>query len=140
MKERLIQKAIADAINLSAEWPTTAPVIVAEPGNVITQIETDLGKTGLCAIVGEPDQMESVYGASGFVQSSDWVISVFTSEIMNSTQLDNLSACLLIRKLLGETNPSNLFAEPISRFRIRYTGMHENVVARDVTFQAAYQS
>ena len=140
-KEFLLQKAIADAIRNSPRWPVGAEVIVQKVGDVLSQIETALGMLDLCALVCEPDDMQGVYGASSFIESSKWRISVFSAPSMNATGISNLAAALLIRKILGETNPGNLFAEPISRGHIRLVGKSsDQEVARDITFTAAYQA
>lgn len=140
MKERTMQQALADSILASPLWPHGAGVIVSRPGDIATQILTEVGKAGLVALVGEPDNIESEYGAATFARSSEWTISIFTSEISNPTGVDNLAAAGLVREILADTNPGGLWAEPLGRCRIRFGGEEEGIAARDVTFTAAYQS
>jgi hypothetical protein len=140
MKERRMQQALADAIAGSPLWPHGAGVIVARPGDIATEILTAVGKAGLVALVGEPDNIESEYGAATFARSSEWTVTVFSQEVSNATGIDNLAAAGLVREILADSNPSGFWAEPLGRCRIRFGGEQEGIAARDVTFTAAYQS
>ncbi len=140
MKERLMQQALMAAITADLRWPEGSPVLEEKTGDLLSQIEIALGKTGLCAVISEPDELESVYGAATFNERSTWVVSVFTNEALNSTGVDNLQAAFLVRDILADTNPGGYWAEPLVRARIRKVGMQDGIVARDVTFTAAYQS
>lgn len=138
MRERVMQEALAEVIRTSPLWPAGALVVVARPGDITTMILTAVGKAGLCAVVGEPDNLESLDGAATFVQSSEWTVTVFTSAI-NETGMDNLHAAGLVRRILAETNPEEMWAEPLGRCRIRFAGEQDGIAARDVTFTGAYQ-
>jgi hypothetical protein len=140
MKERDMQEALADAIRTSPIWPRGAEVIVAKPGDLAGVILQAVGKAKLCALVGEPDDMESVDGAPSFMQSSKWTITVFSVELLNNTGVDNLYAAGLVREILGNTNPGDLWAEPLARCSIRFAGEQDGIAARDITFTAAYQA
>ena len=140
MKERDMQQALVTAILADLRWPEGSPVLEEKTGDLLSQIEVELGKTGLCAVVSEPDDLESIYGEATFNERSTWVISVFTHEALNATGLDNLAAAFLIRDILSNTNPGGFWSEPLVRARIRKIGLQDGVVARDVTFTAAYQS
>ncbi|MEI6034523.1 MAG: hypothetical protein WCS65_09615 [Verrucomicrobiae bacterium] len=138
-KERTMQQALATAISSSTLWPTGAAVIVAKPGDLAGTILQAVGKAKLCAVVGEPDEIESVDGAPDFAISSKWTITVFSVETLNNTGVDNLDAAVLVRQILGNTNPGNYWEEPLGRCNIRFAGEQEGISARDVTFTAAYQ-
>ena len=140
MKERDMQEALAEAIRNAPLWPPGAEVIVAKPGDLAGVILTAVGKAKLCAVVGEPDELESVDGDTSFIQSSKWTISVFSVELLNQTGIDDLHAAGLIRQILGNTNPGDLWAEPLSRCNIRFAGEQDGIAARDITFTAAYQA
>ena len=138
--ERQIQAAIASALTTSPHWPQDADVIQALPGDLETAIRTALGKTSLCVVVGEPDNIESLPGECTFIQSSDWTLTIFSTELLNPTGTPNLDAALLIRSILGNNDLGGLLAEPLSRCRISFTGEQDGIVVRTVTFTAAYQS
>ena len=138
-QERTIQEAIASLIRNSPDWPATARVVVSRPGNIIAEVDTALGKSSLCVVVEEPDHIESLYGAATFAVSSSWTVSVFTQEVPNKTGLDNLAAAMLVRRLLADQDLGGLLAEPFNRCRVSYVGKKGEIVAREVTFTAAYQ-
>ena len=139
IKERQMQQAMAEALASSPLWPAGAPVIVARPGDIETAILEAVGKTGLCAVVGEPDNIEGMTSEPTFAASSEWTVAVFTQEISNATGIDNLAAASLVRQILSNTNPGNHFATPLMDCRIRFAGLLDGIVARDITFTAAYQ-
>ncbi len=139
IKEREMQQAMADALSSSPLWPAGAAVIVARPGDIETAIMESVEKTGLCAVVGEPDNIEGYTSEPTFAKSSEWTVAVFTQEISNQTGTDNLAAATLVRQILSNTNPGNLWATPLYDCRIRFSGLLDGIVARDVTFTAAYQ-
>ena len=139
MKERTMQEAIAHAITSSGLWPAGAPVLVARPGDLVSEINESLAKAGLCALVAEPDNLTSLDGAASFFTSSDWVLTIFATELLNQTGLDCLAASFLILEIIGDTNPGGLWAEPLTRGRIRFVGVEEGVTAREVAFTAAYE-
>jgi hypothetical protein len=139
MKERDMQQALAAALSGSPLWPPGAAVIVARPGDIATEILTSVRKGGLCAIIGEPDNIEGYPGAPTFCRSSEWTVSVFTTEIGNKTGIDNLTAASLVRLILADQNPGDLWASPLDQCRIRFAGEEDGIVARDITFTAAYQ-
>lgn len=134
-----MQEALRDALLGSPNWPHGAAVLVAKPGDIATEILTAVRKVGLCAIIGEPDNIEGYPGSPTFVRSSEWTVSVFTTEVSNRTGIDNLAAASLVRMILANQNPNLLWASPLDNCRIRFAGEQEGVVARDVTFTAAYQ-
>ena len=134
-----MQQALADALAASPLWPAGAPVIVARPGDIETAILEAVGKTGLCAVIGEPDNIVGYTSEPTFAKSSEWTVAVFTQEISNETGADNLTAATLVRMILSNTNPGNHFATPLMDCRIRFAGILDGIVARDVTFTAAYQ-
>ena len=138
-KERYMQQAIADALAGSPLWPAGAQVIVARPGDLATAILEAVGKTGLCAVVGEPDNIEGMISEPTFAASSDWTVAIFTQEFSNQTGIDNLAAASLVRQILSNTNPGNHWATPFMECRIKFSGQQDGIVARDVTFTAAYQ-
>lgn len=140
MKERIMQEAIATVLRNAIEWPQGATVLVEEAGDLESSVQEALQKPGVCVVVGEPDQMRSVYGATTFIESSTWIIRVYTGEGMNTTGLSNLEICFLVRTLLADANPEGLWAEPLSRCRVNLVGKTDGIVARDVVFTAAYQS
>lgn len=140
MKERDMQQAIADAIRTSPLWPTGAAVIVAMPGDLAGVILQAVGKSKLCALVGEPDELESVDGDTSFIISSRWTVTVFSVELLNNTGIDNLFAAGLVRQIIGNTNPGNHWAEPLTRCNIRFAGEQDGIAARDITFTSAYQA
>ena len=138
LKERRMQEAIKNVILSLPDWPASAEVLIEKSGDLLTEIETKLQQLSLVAVVNEPDQLESVEGEATFNASSTWTISVFSSELLNGTGIDNLEACFLIRAALADTNPEGLWSEPLSRVRIQRVGL--SPVTRDITFTAAYQS
>lgn len=138
-KERDMQEAMAAEILASPLWPHGAAVLVAKPGDIATAILTAVRKVGLCAIVGEPDNIEGHPGAPTFVESSEWTVAVFTTQVTNKTGIENLAAATLVRQILANSNPGDLWAESLDRCRIRFSGEEDGIVARDVTFTAAYQ-
>jgi hypothetical protein len=139
MKERDMQEALAEAIRTSGVWPTDAPVLVTRPGDIESEIMESLAKAGLCVLVAEPDNLSCLDGAAEFFTSSDWALTVFATELMNTTGLDCLAAAFLVLEILGDTNPADAWAEPLTRGRIRFVGIEQGVTAREVTFTAAYQ-
>lgn len=140
MKERDMQEALRNTLLGSPQWPYGGAVLVARPGDIATEILSSVRKGGLCAIVGEPDNIEGYRGAPTFCQSSEWTITVFTTEISNKTGIDNLAAAHLVRQILADQNPDGLWASPLDECRIRFAGDQDGIVARDITFTAAYQS
>ena len=140
MKERDMQQALADALQADPRWPVAGSIIVSKKGFSFEDLQTALAKTRFCVVIEEPDELEGVYGAAGFNERSTWTISVFTAETFNKTGLDNIGAAILVRDILAESNPGDYWAEPLTRCRIKMVGVSDGIVARDVTFTAAYQS
>ena len=140
IKERLMQEAIKAVLDASPDWPLPATVIVARKGFSFEELQTMVAKTKFCVVVEEPDEQEGVYGACAFNERSTWTLSVFTTEIFNKTGMDNLTAAILVREILAETNPGNYWAETLTRCRIKLIGVKDGIVARDVIFTAAYES
>jgi hypothetical protein len=133
-----MMEALAGAITGSGLWPADAPVLVQKPGDIVAEIDESLAKMGLCAVINEPDNIESAYGAADFATSSEWTVSVFALESLNPTGITALDAAGIIRTILSDSNPDNLWAESLGRCRVRSAGMADGVAARDVTFTAAY--
>lgn len=141
MKERVMQGALKAALEADPLWPEGAPVVIEKPGDIEAEVTNALAKLGTCALVREPDNMESADGAADFVESSEWTITVYSHETLNATGVDNLALSTRVRKILGNQNPDGLWAEELVRSRIRLAGEQDGIVWRDVTFfKAAYQS
>lgn len=140
MKERVMQEAIQYALEADSLWPSGAAVVIEKPGDIESEVVNGLAKLGICALVREPDNMESVDGAADFVQSSDWTVTVYAQETLNTTGIDCLALAGRVRAVLANTNPGDLWADELTRSRIRLAGDQDGVVWRDVTFTGAYQS
>jgi hypothetical protein len=140
MKERVMQEALRALLEADVLWPEGAPVVIEKPGDIEAEVTNALAKLGICALVREPDNLESVDGAADFVQSSDWTVTVYSQEVLNTTGVDCLALAGRVRAIIANQNPDDLWAEELVRSRIRLAGDQDGIVWRDVTFTGAYQS
>lgn len=131
---RALQEAVANHIR-QQPWFANVTVITADPGDVITQVNTALGKLGICIVIEPLEGSGENNGNAGSLDIEVQLgISVAERALTNrSASGTNKRATQVIVKLLQLFNPLNATPIPATLGRWKLTNDTGGMVVYQVT-------